>query len=364
MITRFDILNSLDDSIAVIDSNGLILFTNYSWKQFCLNNSGDLSKTIEGINYLEVCYSAKGKDHSSAADAAKGILRIINGELNIFEMEYPCHSQNERRWFILRATPIKTRKNLTLVSHINISKRKIAEELVEKRNNQLNEINARLNSSMYKIVHDIQGPLNSVEGLITLSKTEKNIKDTKQILALIETSILKLKDFIQETLKLATSDFKYDSIEFKTILKEFYESIEYSEILKVVEIKFDINQSTKFFNDKSEVISIISNLINNSLKYYDSKKQKPFVLISITTSQEEARISIKDNGIGISQEFLSKIFDLNFQVRKGKHDGAGIGLYLVSKGVKLLKGKLDIRSKIGEWTEVEIILPNKSSLEN
>lgn len=362
MNSQFDILNSFDDSIAVIDYNGLILFTNYSWKQFCLNNSGDINKTNVGINYLEVCNRAKGEDYPFAQNAINGIFKIINAELTIFEMEYPCHSKHEKRWFILRATPIKGPENLILLSHINISKRKITEELVEKKNNQLNEINSRLSSSMYKIVHDIQSPLNSIEGLINLSKTKQNILETKQIFAIVEKSILNLKDFIQETLKLTTSDYKDDSIEFKTILEEYYDSIKYSEILKIVDIKFDIIQNTKFINNKLEVISIISNIISNSLKYYNPKKKKPFIIVSIIVSKEEAKISIKDNGIGISQEFLSKIFELNFQVKKNLNQGAGVGLYLVGKAVKFLNGQLEIHSKIGEGTEVNIVIPNKNSL--
>jgi len=60
---------------------------------------------------------------------------------------------------------------------------------------------------------------------------------------------------------------------------------------------FSVIQNTRFFNHKSEVISIIFNLMNNSLKYYDSEKEKPIVLVSVITNQEEARIFIKDNGI-------------------------------------------------------------------
>jgi signal transduction histidine kinase len=363
MISQYALLNSFNDSTAVIDSKGYILFSNDSWKQFSMNSSGDLNKTDVGVNYLEVCNTVKGKDRSFATNAANGILKIINGELPIFEMEYPCHSKEEQRWFILRATPIKGETKLILLLHINISKRKIAEDLIDKRNNQLNQINSRLNSTLYKIVHDIQGPLNSVEGLTSLSKTQKNIGDTKEILDLIEKSVLKLKEFIQETLKLSTFDFKNESIEFKTILEEIYESIKYSEILNRVEIKFDVIQNTRFFNNKSEIISIISNLINNSLKYYDPEKEKPIVIVSVTTNQEEARIAIKDNGIGISQKFLSKIFKLKFRVEKSTQEGAGIGLYLVGKAVKLLNGKLEIDSKIGEGTEVKIVLPNKSNVE-
>lgn len=361
---QFDILNSFSDSIAVIESNGQILFTNYTWKHFSNNNSGDIDKTSEGVNYFDVCNNTKGEDQSLAADAVNGILKVINGKLNVFELEYPCHSQHERRWFILRATPIEGLANLTLLSHINITKRKIAEELVEKRNYQLSQINSRLNSSMYKIVHDIQGPLNSVQGLVNLSKTEKGIQNTKRILALIETSVLKLKEFIQEMLKVAGSNLKNDSIEFKTIIGKFHESIKHSEILKVVEIKFDINQSTEFINDKPEVVSIISNLINNSLKYYDPKKAKPIVIVSVAVSQEGAKISVKDNGIGIKREFLSKVFELNFQAGDNIHGGAGIGLYLVKEAVKSLNGQIDIRSKIGEGTEVIIVLPNKSNFKN
>jgi signal transduction histidine kinase len=360
MKNSFEILNSFVDSLAILDVNGTIIFTNHSWKLFSEENSGTISETHIGINYLAVCDNAIDKDSNGAKEASEGIGKVIKGELDLFEMEYPCHSISDKRWFILRVNKLANDSDLTIVSHINITKRKIAEELVEKTNNQLNEINTKLNSTLFKIVHDIQGPLNSVEGLIKLSKTKDPLDDTENYFSLIERCVFKLKQFIQETLELASIHGKVESVNFKSILEDFIDTIKYSELLNHVKIEFYITQKHKFFTYKSEIVSILSNLINNSLKYFDSTKEKPFIKVTVIVSKNQVEITVEDNGIGIAKEYLKHVFDLNFQVDKNSKSGAGVGLNLVKKSVEILNGQLDIQSDLGLGTKFHMVFPNKN----
>ena len=309
MKESFEILNSFSNSIAVIDSKGVIVFTNNHWKQVAIYNSGGLGKTDLGINYLLVCK----EDYLLGKDAVNGILKVIAGDLSNFEMEYRCQTLSEEAWFLLRVIPLIGKTNFTLLSHNDITKRKIAEELLKKSSALLNEINVKLNSSMFKIVHDIQGPLNSILGLLNISKMETDTNISKEFFPLIEASILNLKKFIMQTLTLSQTINEPETVFFKTIFEEYYESIKHSEICSKVDIKFNIDQTVEFYTNKSDIVSIISNIISNSFKYYDSKKDHANISVSTTVSKTEADITIKDNGIGIHQDFLSKVFDLNFQ---------------------------------------------------
>jgi len=97
MDKKFSILNSFIDSIAVINKDGLIVYTNTAWKSFSTENNGNLNKTDCGINYLELCNKVTGEEFQNANEAKNGIIKIINKEINSFELEYPCHSENEKR---------------------------------------------------------------------------------------------------------------------------------------------------------------------------------------------------------------------------------------------------------------------------
>lgn len=121
----YEILNSLASHISVIDSNGIIQFVNESWLDFAQNNDGDIEKISKGTSYVEVCEKACKTDKLPEVQSAlDGIKQLLLGELDTFEIEYPCHSPLEKRWFLMRCSKMATHENLIVISHINISRQK------------------------------------------------------------------------------------------------------------------------------------------------------------------------------------------------------------------------------------------------
>jgi signal transduction histidine kinase len=356
----FEILDSFVDSIAIVSLKGKIIFTNKAWKNFSNENEGNEEHTGCGINYLSLCRQVKGKEQADAISAADGLENVIGRKKQFFELEYACHSLLVQRWFIMRVCPLVTDSQLTMVSHINVTKRKMEEGKVEERNDQLKVVNERLNSTMFKIVHDIQSPLSSIEGLMALTKREEKSNSIGQYFSLIEKSVSNLKAYVSNTAKLVSFDALIGPVVFETVVDEFLESIKYNDALKIVRIEKTVKQTCEYFSSKADISSIIVNLLHNSLKYYDIEKPRSTIALSIVVDEIEATIAVKDNGIGIEEKALGRIFDLNFQVKKNNSKGAGIGLYLVKKSVEYLNGKLSVNSKPGEGTEFVIVLPNKA----
>jgi signal transduction histidine kinase len=356
--TYFKILDSFVDSIAVLDQVGKIIFINTSWKEFSSKNSGEPHKTGLGINYLTTCKGVMGNEIENAFAAQIGIQKVINKEARSFELEYPCHSIDEKRWFVLRATPLETDTALTIVSHINITKRKIAEDEVKDANAQMQTINERLNSTIYKIVHDIQSPLNSIEGLVNLTKLKSNKDEISNYFELISKSVINLKTYVQNTLEMSKLSLVFDSLNFKKMVEDFVESIQYTKTVGLVRIEVNVEQESDFYSNKNEINSILSNLIENCLKYSDLNKTDPFITINIQANSKEAIISISDNGIGIKKNELAKIFDLNFQANKGASSGAGVGLHMVKKSISILNGTIYVTSNHGLETKFIITIPN------
>jgi transcriptional regulator with GAF, ATPase, and Fis domain len=98
-------LDSLSAHIAILDESGEIIAVNRVWRAFAEANGGDPGRVSEGANYLRACESATGRNTEDAAAFAKGIRAVLSGWRERFELEYPCHSPTERRWFIGRITP-------------------------------------------------------------------------------------------------------------------------------------------------------------------------------------------------------------------------------------------------------------------
>ncbi|MFP4175964.1 MAG: PAS domain S-box protein [Candidatus Brocadiia bacterium] len=129
-------LDSLDANICVLDSEGNIVSVNNSWREFGKDNGADPARSDAGNNYLVVCESARGEDRETALAFARGIREVLKGERDSYECEYPCHSPDEKRWFIGSVTPIKNpgeKFNRVVVAHTNITDRKQAEEYRQMR---------------------------------------------------------------------------------------------------------------------------------------------------------------------------------------------------------------------------------------
>jgi signal transduction histidine kinase len=126
------------------------------------------------------------------------------------------------------------------------------------------------------------------------------------------------------------------------------------------DIKRNINiDGIDFFSDPWRVSEILRNLISNAIKYrnLDLRIQSE-ISIKIRVDNLRADISFTDNGIGISDENLTRVFEMFYRASE-QSDGSGIGLYIVKNAVDKLGGKISVQSKSGIGTRFHIILPNK-----
>ena len=124
------VLDSLPDATAVVDEDGRIVSTNHAWRMFTLDNGGRPEATGVGVDYLGVCTRAAAAGCGDAAAVAKGLRAVLCGEMVHSELEYPCPSPAAGRWFLLRITRLAGSVPGAVVSHVNITRRKTAEEVV------------------------------------------------------------------------------------------------------------------------------------------------------------------------------------------------------------------------------------------
>jgi len=123
------VINSLEEQIAVIDHIGTIVDVNYSWTKFGEENGLSAESAYVGSNYLKVLSDSAANGDGLANEAAQGIFDVVNGNRASFYIEYPCHSPDEKRWFMMRVTRLNDdARSLFVISHHNITQRKLAEE--------------------------------------------------------------------------------------------------------------------------------------------------------------------------------------------------------------------------------------------
>jgi len=154
------VLDSMLAHIAVVDKEGRIIAVNRTWRQFATENAGDkaelLARTDVGANYLEACRSGIAAGDPYATSVYSQLGALLRGENEGFTLEYPCDTPRGMRWFLLSATPLRTAAGGALVSHLDITERKQAEDLLRISNERFEMLSRATNDAVrdWDLVHD------------------------------------------------------------------------------------------------------------------------------------------------------------------------------------------------------------------
>jgi diguanylate cyclase (GGDEF)-like protein len=122
------VLDALPDATAVLDAAGTIITVNRAWRMFALDNGGSEASTGVGVNYVDVCNRSAEQGSDEARSVAADLLAVLSGESVDAEIEYACPSPSARRWFLLRINQLAGARGGAVVSHVNITRRKMIEE--------------------------------------------------------------------------------------------------------------------------------------------------------------------------------------------------------------------------------------------
>jgi diguanylate cyclase (GGDEF)-like protein len=101
---------------------------NRAWLMFAMDNGGQPESTGVGVNYFDLCARSAAAGCQDAERAADGLRAVLAGYTVHSEMDYPCPSPAVNRWFLLRTTPLEGDVTGAVMSHVNITRRKMAEQ--------------------------------------------------------------------------------------------------------------------------------------------------------------------------------------------------------------------------------------------
>jgi len=198
-------------------------------------------------------------------------------------------------------------------------------------------------------------------GVVEIAEEENHDALMRERLRLLKINIKKLDQFILDILdysRNARQEIKKEEINFSDMLDEITQKLKYVGVNeREVDIRVKINSTAPFHSDKSRISIMLKNLISNSIRYSNIKAENPFVEIGVNVTEKEANIIVRDNGIGIGEEFQDKIFDMFYRVSHNSI-GTGLGLYLVKESVKKLNGKIKVESQKEKGSKFSISIPN------
>lgn len=176
----------------------------------------------------------------------------------------------------------------------------------------------------------------------------------------MEDRVQNLNLFIKDILEYSRNsrlDLTSDKVNISTLISEVFETNKYLKNTAKVELITTVDPSLTSKIDKNRVFRVLVNLVSNSIKYSDLSKRNPSIKVSAVFELGQLILTVKDNGIGISNESKAKIFDMFYRGTE-LADGSGLGLYIANEMVAKMNGKLDFESRIGEGSTFTLKIPS------
>jgi PAS domain S-box-containing protein len=239
-----------------------------------------------------------------------------------------------------------------------------AQDITERKKmeEKLTATNKELELFIYKASHDIRGPLTSVMGLVNVSKLEIQDEKPRKYLDMIDTATKKLDYILGElmkAMKIKDVTLFNDNINFEELTEDVLKIFRHFPGFERLLINKSIAIEGNFLSNKPIIETILQNLIENAIKYQRISVEDPFLEIDIKGNEKGVKLAVRDNGLGIEDTFQSQIYNMYFKANENSK-GSGLGLYLVKKAVEKLHGEITLKSKLGEGTLFEVLIPSQS----
>jgi signal transduction histidine kinase len=373
------VLSSHPAQIAVLDADGTIIAVNDAWTAFARANGGTDTTGGVGTNYLDVCRAATGPCCDEAPAAADGIRAVLRRQQPSFEIEYPCHSPTQQRWFLLTAAPLRNSGGGAggggggaIISHLDITARKQQEQdllhhaqelagLAE----QLARSNRELDQFAYVTSHDLRAPLRGIANLASWIEEDLGPQvvtdEARKMLALLRGRVARMEGLIDGILEYSRIGRSKQKVEEVDVRKLLVETVDLLAPPPGAAVEIGPGMPT-LLTGRLQLQQVFMNLIGNALKH--AGRPDPKVTVTVADAGPgRLEFAVADNGQGIDPQYHEKIFVI-FQTlaARDKVEGAGVGLSLVKKIVESQGGRVGVESKPGVGATFRFTWPREIKL--
>jgi|GEM_PF-5998438 len=208
--------------------------------------------------------------------------------------------------------------------------------------------------------HQLRTPVSIINGYLSM------VENKSEEIEAAQQGAQKLQELIEDLLNVSRLDTDKIVVEkseekiinlIEEIISEYSKKIKEKDIS--LETKYNLGKKETFPLDKKIIRHILGNLIENAIKYTPNNGE---IKIKAELKNNNLRISVSDTGIGIPKKEQAKIFQKFFRaqnVKKSESNGTGIGLYYISRLIKLIKGRIHFCSEVNKGTEFVVEIPKE-----
>ncbi|MDN4164006.1 two-component regulator propeller domain-containing protein [Cytophagales bacterium LB-30] len=343
----------------------------YQTLAFKLLSALVLMLLVSGIYYVRVNALKRSKQHLEflVMERTAEILKQKDEiEAQKSEIEAQRDVIEERNKFMQEAQVTIEEQNKKLEATNQELEGKINERTAKLQHayEDLIAVNTELDNFVYKVSHDLRGPIATIMGLCNLAQVEINDELAQNYIGMMSRTAGSMNSIIHKLLSLNT--MKATAIhptkvnlkhEVKFVISRFFPNVT---AIEEANIQLDMDQNLQIVTDKSLLHIIVENLLSNAIKYTQPGKKPNIQIAARLEKADELTLWFRDEGVGIQKEYFDNIFKMFF-IGTEKKEGHGLGLYAVKMAITKLGGSISLRSELHQFTEFEVRIPINTVLE-
>ena len=349
------VLNSISAHVCVLNREGVILKTNDTWNELAQHQEGAVLTTGEaGHNYFDLVRRTAAGSTPTGQAILQGLEAVMKGHDPIFSAEYCAELQEEKRWFLIRVTPLKGDRGV-VVLHTDISERvRMAQELEEhvilldEKREELESLTGKLieaqEQERRRIARELHDDFN--QRLAALSVELETIERIPSVpperlmkqLAMMRGQVGQLSDYLHDlAYKLHPSLLDHVGLELavREHVDEFAKRTKVSMIYTPRQVPETLSP---------EIATTLFRVMQESLQNVSKHAVATNVTVRLTGSSKGIGLSVRDNGKG-------------FETNDRQAQRAGLGLVSMHERARLLGGFLHVHSRSGQGVKVCAWIP-------
>ncbi len=254
----------------------------------------------------------------------------------------------------------------------DISERKLAEEEIKKKNEQLIKLNMEKDKFFSIIAHDLRNPFNGFLNLTELMSDSTEVFSRDELIEYSKSlnesarSLYKLLENLLEWAQVQKGaiDFTPKDSDLSKMVAQSLETIFQRALQKRISIFNEIVHAQKVYADEKMISTVLRNLLSNAVKF--TRKDGKTIIKSKWLDNDTIEVSVEDNGVGISEKDINRLFKIEEKVSTQGTDGessTGLGLLLCKEFIEINGGKIWVESELGKGSTFKFTL-HKSNLKS
>ncbi|WP_425389785.1 sensor histidine kinase [Ekhidna sp.] len=222
--------------------------------------------------------------------------------------------------------------------------------VLEVEQHNLKKANSELDTFLYRSSHDLRAPLTTISGIISIIRSIDDPDKKEEYFNAIQDRLIQADNVIRDIITLRKgqkTELQIDEVDLeKEVKKEFESLIDPNNGSPKLSIEAD--EKTHIHTDAARLHTILTNLLSNAIKYHH-EPAKAKISVSIHGTEKGFNVVLSDNGPGIDEKHLPKIFDMFYRAHRSS-SGTGLGLYLVKDALEHMGGTIEVASEKGKGT--------------